>query len=822
MNLNKWLTLLAFYSIQTINAQTNNKADSLQNLLQNHQQEDTIRVKLLNEFSLNTFQSDSALSLDYAHKALAISDKLNYIRGQAASYYIIGRSFAFYKSEKLALEYYSKAVELAEKAGDQMGVSKYLLGWGNGYSAVGDIDEAQKCFERSLQIAEKRKDQRIIMSSLINLSIIYTGQGNYEKALNEYQKIIHLLDQKEDKFVRATVYNNIGEIYNYQGNYTKALEFYHHTLRIKQAIQDQPGYAFCLINISSVYTAQLDYQQALQYLNEALEIANKLSNKRLLIVCNQEFGNVYMQQGKAEALGYLLKALDLGESLSYKTPVLNVSSKIGDFYLAKGNYDEALKYYSRALKISEELKRKRTICETSLKIGQLYLQLKDHEKAFTYSNKGLALANEIQLLGNKKDAHQQLSEIYAGTHRFELAYRHHTQYKTLNDSIFNEKNIKKIAEIEYNYKLEKEKQILELEQKRKDEVSHSIMISLIAGLILLSLFSVHVFSSYRRKHRINLILSKQKSEIEELNEELLASNNALVAAKELVEESEEKLKLLIKNSNDILILLNQDGEQIFVSNAAKSLTGYSMEELLGHGQEMIIEEDRELIKQHWQRVIGTPEVPDTIQYRHKHKTNGFVWFEAVTQNFLDHPAIRNVVSNVRDITERKKAEIALQESEAAKAQLLKYEIECINKELELNKKSMTASTLKLIQNAERDAQMINMLSEIEKGCSPGAREQIKILISNHKRFSSNSNWNEFEILFEKVHHSFYEKLQTQFPNLTSNERRICAFLKLNMSNKDIAQITFQSEDALKKARLRLRQKLAIDREINLGAFLQNI
>jgi hypothetical protein len=43
-----------------------------------------------------------------------------------------------------------------------------------------------------------------------------------------------------------------------------------------------------------------------------------------------------------------------------------------------------------------------------------------------------------------------------------------------------------------------------------------------------------------------------------------------------------------------------------------------------------------------------------------------------------------------------------------------------------------------------------------------------------------------------------------------------------MSNKDISQITFQSDDALKKARMRLRQKLDIDRETNLGAFIQGI
>ncbi|HCR90431.1 MAG TPA: hypothetical protein DIW50_08235 [Prolixibacteraceae bacterium] len=150
------------------------------------------------------------------------------------------------------------------------------------------------------------------------------------------------------------------------------------------------------------------------------------------------------------------------------------------------------------------------------------------------------------------------------------------------------------------------------------------------------------------------------------------------------------------------------------------------------------------------------------------------------------------------------------------------EIDRINRELESNQRSMTAATLKLIQNSERDTQTIDRLMEIEKDTTPEGKQKIKTLISDNKRVSLNSNWDEFEILFEKVHFSFYEKLNTQFPNLTANERKICAFLKLNMSNKDIAQITFQSDDALKKARLRLRQKLAIGRETNLVAFLQNI
>jgi len=68
-------------------------------------------------------------------------------------------------------------------------------------------------------------------------------------------------------------------------------------------------------------------------------------------------------------------------------------------------------------------------------------------------------------------------------------------------------------------------------------------------------------------------------------------------------------------------------------------------------------------------------------------------------------------------------------------------------------------------------------------------------------------WNELEHHFEQINDSFYKNITHQFPNLTPNERKLCAYLRLNLSTKDISSITSQSLRSIEIARTRLREKL---------------
>ena len=96
------------------------------------------------------------------------------------------------------------------------------------------------------------------------------------------------------------------------------------------------------------------------------------------------------------------------------------------------------------------------------------------------------------------------------------------------------------------------------------------------------------------------------------------------------------------------------------------------------------------------------------------------------------------------------------------------------------------------------------------------------LFFNVQTSLSKDSWKEFEVRFQQVHTDFYKKLTNKYPYLTSNDLKLCAFLRLNMSTKEISAITFQSYNTLSTARYRLRKKLGLDDHANLVSFLSQI
>ena len=129
-------------------------------------------------------------------------------------------------------------------------------------------------------------------------------------------------------------------------------------------------------------------------------------------------------------------------------------------------------------------------------------------------------------------------------------------------------------------------------------------------------------------------------------------------------ESERRFAHLVQHSADIITVVDEEGIRIHVSGPLEEAIGYAPRELLGkHILTYVHPHDRERIEQMLKQALEHQGSVTRIEYRVRHKNGSWVCLEAVGTNLLHDPATCGLVLNVRDVTERKRAEQALLEKE---------------------------------------------------------------------------------------------------------------------------------------------------------------
>ncbi|MDI1254787.1 MAG: tetratricopeptide repeat protein [Flavobacterium sp.] len=150
---------------------------------------------------------------------------------------------------------------------------------------------------------------------------------------------------------------------------------------------------------------------------------------------------------------------------------------------------------------------------------------------------------------------------------------------------------------------------------------------------------------------------------------------------------------------------------------------------------------------------------------------------------------------------------------------LELEKTALDQEVEYKRKELTSKMIYLLEKNEFIVSIGKKLTDLKPNLSKEDQAEVQQLINELKNNSSNKIWDEFEMRFKEVHSAFYDNLNKLYPDLSPNEIKICAFLRLNMTTKEISAITHQSIKSINVARFRLRKKLDIETEENLISFL---
>ncbi|HJY13131.1 MAG TPA: tetratricopeptide repeat protein, partial [Flavobacterium sp.] len=169
----------------------------------------------------------------------------------------------------------------------------------------------------------------------------------------------------------------------------------------------------------------------------------------------------------------------------------------------------------------------------------------------------------------------------------------------------------------------------------------------------------------------------------------------------------------------------------------------------------------------------------------------------------------------------------LQKNKAQSAKLeqanLQSEKKNLEKDIELKDKELTTQVLHLVHKNELIHVISDKLLEINNNLDIKSQMAVQKVITDLQSNLQPELLEEFKQRIQHIHENFYNILNKDFPNLSPSELRLCAFLKLNLTTKEISAITNASAKSIEIARTRLRKKLNLTgTDQNLIIFLSQL
>jgi ligand-binding sensor domain-containing protein len=148
------------------------------------------------------------------------------------------------------------------------------------------------------------------------------------------------------------------------------------------------------------------------------------------------------------------------------------------------------------------------------------------------------------------------------------------------------------------------------------------------------------------------------------------------------------------------------------------------------------------------------------------------------------------------------------------------ENEKLQQEVEYKNKELANISMNLVEKTKFLNEQIKRLEGIANISENEVKSKLNHLIDNfNKEITTEKDWEYFELHFDKVHQNFISNLKINFPELTATDIRLAAFIRMNLSNKEIAELMNKSVRSIESSRYRLRKNLNLTQGDNLTDYL---
>jgi len=528
-----------------------------------------------------------------------------------------------------------------------------------------------------------------------------------------------------------------------------------------------------LLNLSGEFKNN-NPEKALGFAQNAYKLSKETKKQELLLNAMLNLAEIYCSLSDFKsAMGFAYKSKELAEETNKKKEIAKSLQLIGLIYSDLGDFEESSNFYFRSLNIYEEIKDKNGIGKSFSRIASVYYDQKNYDKALDYYFKSLNIAKEIDDKEGIAGGLNDIAAVYGNRKQYDKVDKYLKEAVVLNNELGN------MRAVAINYtNLGLINQFLKNYNKALDYYNKALSIFKdLNHIVLIANCEVALSGYYLETDNPDLSIDYAKKAYE------AGTNHGL---KKVIYDAAGMLYNCYLKKNDSIL-------------ADKYLIlQYKMKDSLD-----IEKSSTQLSKLE-------------IRYEFE-KENQAKKIEQQRKDFIVIIIIVSLILGLGIII----LIFARQKIKSKNTELEKIQLE---KELEFKNKELALKVMSLLKKNEMLSEISEKLIKIR---NEAVKEETKIavkrLYNDLQKSTEDKIWEEFELRFKQVHSKFYEKLMNKYPELSPNEQKLCAFLRLNMSSKEISELTGQSINALETARYRLRKKLGISNSpINLITFLTNI
>ncbi|MCB0522740.1 MAG: tetratricopeptide repeat protein [Saprospiraceae bacterium] len=423
-------------------------------------------------------------------------------------------------NKRLGIPYLNEALEIATAIGDKKEQARVMTSLGIVYSNLAEFNKAEDYYLQTLAIYQKKGEKKPQADMLRNLGNNAGRSNDLSKAIGYYEQGVMIMRELGNKSEEAALYNMMGYACTVMGNYPKALEFSQIALKLMEADENKIGVADCCNRISDIYLSLEDFPQALVYIEKSYSLWEEMGEGTQQSDLLYRKGYLYrLKQDYRMALQFLQESYTLKKNIGQAVSPQHFYD-LGFCYGKLEHQDSAELFFQNALRSARETNSSLDKARSLIGLANIHFQQRDTETAIAELNEATELAT---LSGNKEqemEAAELLYLIYKSRNNTGKALYYHETYRNLQDSLFNEKNVRQVGRLEASYEFEKEKQELAFEQEKELERQRSMRRLYLIALGVALLFIGVIYRYYRSKQKANAKLSK-------LNEEILRQKEKL-------------------------------------------------------------------------------------------------------------------------------------------------------------------------------------------------------------------------------------------------------------------------------------------------------